>query len=50
VHSFLERSTWHSAQHARQLASVLRAAGIAIDHPLTDADYRDLPMPAGLWE
>lgn len=50
VHSFLERSVWHSAQHARQLAAVLGEWGIAIDRPLTSADYVGLPMPAGLWE
>lgn len=46
----LERSTWHSAQHARQLTAVLERYGIAADRPLTDADLAGLPMPAGLWE
>jgi hypothetical protein len=50
LHQFLERSTWHSAQHARQIIAILEAAGIAPDGPLTAADYAGLPMPAGLWE
>ena len=50
LHQFLERSTWHSAQHARQIVAVLERQGIAPDGPLTAADYAGLPMPAGLWE
>lgn len=50
LHQFLERSTWHSAQHARQIAAVLERLGIAPDGPLTAGDYAGLPMPAGLWE
>lgn len=50
LHQFLERSTWHSAQHARQIIAVLERLGIAPDGPLTAADYAGLPMPAGLWE
>ena len=50
LHQFLERSTWHSAQHARQIIAVLERLGIAPDVPLTAADYAGLPMPAGLWE
>ncbi len=50
LHHVLERSTWHSAQHARQIAAVLEGFGIAPDGPLTADDYAGLPMPAGLWE
>ena len=50
LHELLERSTWHSAQHVRQLISVLEGFGIAPDGPLTAQDYAGLPMPAGLWE
>ncbi len=50
LHQFLERSTWHSAQHARQIIAVLERFGISADGPLTDADYAGLPMPEGLWE
>ena len=50
LHELLERCTWHSAQHARQLIAVLERFGIAADEPLTAQDYAGLPMPAGLWE
>jgi glutaredoxin len=50
LHHVLERSTWHSAQHARQIIAVLERFDIAPDRPLTAEDYAGLPMPAGLWE
>ena len=50
LHHLLERSTWHSAQHARQIMAVLERFGIEPDAPLTEQDYAGLPMPAGLWE
>jgi hypothetical protein len=46
---FLERQTWHSAQHVRQLAAVLDRYGIAPDGPLSAEDLAGLPLPAGLW-
>jgi glutaredoxin len=50
LHELLERCTWHSAQHARQIIAVLERLGIEPDGRLTDADYAGLPMPKGLWE
>ena len=50
LHHVLERCTWHSAQHARQIISVLQDFGVSVDRPLTAKDYAGLPMPAGLWE
>jgi glutaredoxin/uncharacterized damage-inducible protein DinB len=50
LHELLERCTWHSAQHARQIISVLERLGIEPQGPLTAADYAGLPMPKGLWE
>jgi uncharacterized damage-inducible protein DinB len=50
LHELLERCTWHSAQHARQIISVLERLGVAPQVPLTSADYAGLPMPKGLWE
>jgi glutaredoxin len=49
LHWFLERSTWHSAQHTRQLADVLQRLGIEAAPPpaqLTDG----LPLPQRVWE
>jgi glutaredoxin/uncharacterized damage-inducible protein DinB len=50
LHHLLERCTWHSAQHARQIIAVLERLGIQPNRPLTAQDYAGLPMPAGLWE
>ena len=50
VHHVMERCTWHSAQHARQIMAVLERFGIAPNGPLTQEDYAGLPMPKGLWE
>ena len=50
LHHLLERSTWHSAQHARQIIAVLEGFGIEPDGRLTAQDYAGLPLPAGLWE
>ncbi len=49
LQELLERSAWHSAQHARQLIAVLEGFGIAADGPLSAQDYAGLPLPAGLW-
>ncbi len=46
----LERSTWHSAQHVRQLAAVLERFGIAPNGPLKAEDLAGLPLPERLWE
>ena len=50
LHHVMERCTWHSAQHARQIMAVLEGFGIKPDQPLTAQDYAGLPMPKGLWE
>ncbi|HEU5179059.1 MAG TPA: glutaredoxin domain-containing protein [Burkholderiales bacterium] len=50
LHELLERCTWHSAQHARQMIAVLERVGVEPKGRLTAADYAGLPMPQGLWE
>ncbi len=50
LHELLERCTWHSAQHARQMISVLERLGVQPTGKLTESDYAGLPMPQGLWE
>jgi hypothetical protein len=45
-----ERSTWHSAQHSRQLADVLERFSIKPDRQLTPQDYAGLPLPERLYE
>ena len=50
MHQLLERSTWHSAQHTRQLIAVLERFGIQPDGRLSPGDLAGLPLPDGLWE
>jgi len=50
LHEFLERSTWHSAQHTRQLALVVAGLGMAPDRPLGDAELAGLPLPTHAWD
>jgi glutaredoxin len=50
LHHVMERCTWHSAQHARQIIAVLEGFGIQAEGPLTQKDYAGLPLPSGLWE
>jgi glutaredoxin len=50
LHQFLERSTWHCAQHTRQLIALLSEKGIDLPKTLTEDDYAGLPMPKGVWE
>lgn len=45
-----ERSTWHSAQHARQIAHVLERFGIEPNGRLTPEDLAGLPLPERLFE
>jgi hypothetical protein len=50
VHQLFERSTWHSAQHARQLTAVLERFGVEPDQRLRPEDLAGLPLPERLWE
>lgn len=50
AHDLLERSTWHTAQHCRQLADVPEGFGITPDRPLTQEQLAGLPLPARLYE
>lgn len=50
MHSFLERSVWHTAQHTRQLLWWSNENGIAVEKPLTEEILEGLPIPKGLWE
>jgi hypothetical protein len=50
MHQLLERSTWHSAQHTRQLIAVLERFSLEPDRRLTVEDLAGLPLPEGLWE
>jgi len=50
LHDVMERATWHSAQHVRQIALVLEMLDIAPDRPLTPAQTAGLPLPDKVWD
>lgn len=50
THQLLERSTWHSAQHTRQMISILERFGIEPDGRLSIEDLAGLPLPEGIWD
>lgn len=50
LHEFLERTTWHSGQHLRQLMWALDGLGIKVDRPLGAETFAGLPMPEKVWE
>lgn len=50
LHELLERTTWHSGQHVRQIMMVLDRLGIEPDRRLADATFADLPMPEKVWD
>jgi len=50
MREYLERTTWHSGQHVRQLMMVLEMMGIAPDQPLGAETFGGLPMPVKVWD
>ena len=50
LHEHLERSTWHSGQHVRQLMMVLEMLGIVPDRPPAKETFAGLPMPEKVWD
>jgi hypothetical protein len=49
AHALLERTTWHAAQHVRQLYDLLGRAGVDPGEPLTEAELAGLPLPREIW-
>ncbi len=49
AHDFMERTTWHAAQHLRQIYWFLERMAVRADSPLTDADLNGLPIPRDVW-
>jgi hypothetical protein len=49
AHELLGRTTWHAAQHLRQIYLFLQRMGVTPDHPLTEEDYKGLPIPKEVW-
>jgi len=50
LHVVFERTTWHSAQHTRQLAVMLESFDIVPDRPLSAVDLAGLPLPESVWD
>ena len=50
LHPVLERTTWHVAQHARQLEHLLRQRGMAPQPPLAPILLEGLPLPEDVWD
>jgi hypothetical protein len=50
VHEYLERTTWHSGQHVRQLVMVLGLLQIEPNGPPTAKTFAGLPMPDKVWD
>ncbi|HUG38388.1 MAG TPA: hypothetical protein VML54_15630, partial [Candidatus Limnocylindrales bacterium] len=46
---FMERTTWHAAQHLRQIYWFLDELRVKKDAALTDADLDGLPFPREVW-
>jgi DinB superfamily len=49
AYDLMERTTWHTAQHLRQMYWFLDRMGVEADVPLTDADFKGLPIPKEVW-
>lgn len=50
-HDFLERTTWHSGQHTRQMMMILETfIGVKPIDPLPDSTWAGLPMPEKVWD
>ena len=51
LHEVLERSTWHSGQHVRQIVMAMEEfIGVKPENPLTTGDFAGLPMPEKVWD
>ncbi len=49
AHELMERTTWHAAQHLRQIYWFLGQMGVKPEAPLTDGDLEGLPFPKEVW-
>jgi uncharacterized damage-inducible protein DinB len=48
-HDLLERTTWHAAQHLRQLYALADRLGVTPREPMPADQFRGLPLPDALW-
>jgi len=50
LHAVLERTTWHMAQHARQLEHLLGLRGVEPQPGLSPCLLEGLPLPRDVWD
>ena len=48
-HELMERTTWHAAQHVRQVYWFLDRLGIRVGNGLSERDLQGLPIPVAVW-
>ncbi len=48
-HELLHQVLSHTAHHLRQLYEMLRMIGVEPKSPLSDEDFKGIPMPKALW-
>jgi hypothetical protein len=48
-HDLLERTTWHAAQHLRQLHDLAPRVGVKPPEPLPTDAFTGLPLPESVW-
>lgn len=48
-HELLHQVLSHTAHHLRQLYEMLRIIGVKPESPLSDEDFKGIPMPKELW-
>ena len=49
AHDLLERTTWHCAQHLRQLYILGERMGVKAPSPLPVESFKGLPLPDAIW-
>ena len=49
AHELMERTTWHAAQHVRQVYWFLDQLGIRAGDRLLERDLEGLPIPLAIW-
>ena len=49
AHDLLERTTWHAAQHLRQLYILAERIGVTPAAPMPSKDFEGLPLPSAIW-
>jgi hypothetical protein len=48
-HDLLERTTWHAAQHVRQLYDLYQRLALTAPVPIPSETFAGLPLPHALW-